>query len=78
MEQIHGQKSAYHVEGRFRKGIVGTRENLLERANGVLEGDKLAFKASEDLGNLERLRHETLNLTRTLHLKFRLVTNTTT
>ena len=52
---------------------MGTREDLLERADGVLERDKLALVTSEDLGDLERLRHETLDLTSTLDLNERVV-----
>lgn len=44
------------------------REDLLERANGILERNELALITSEDLGDLEGLRHETLNLTGTLNL----------
>jgi len=59
---------AYHVECGFRESIVGTRENLLEGADGVLERHELTLITSEDLGDLERLRHETLDLTSTLDL----------
>ena len=59
-----------HVEGGLRKVVVSTRENLLEGADGVLEGDELALITSEDLGDLERLRHETLDLTSTLDLGY--------
>lgn len=45
---------------------MGTRQDLLERADGVLEGNKTTLDTSEDLGDLERLRHETLDLTSTL------------
>jgi len=34
---------------------MGTRKDFLERADGVLERDELAFITSEDLGNLEGL-----------------------
>ena len=44
------------------------REDLLEGADSVLQGDKLALETGEDLRDLERLRHETLDLTRTLDL----------
>jgi len=47
---------------------VGTGEDLLEGADGVLEGHELALEASEDLSDLERLGHETLNLASTLDL----------
>ena len=58
----------YHVESRFREGIMCTREDLLEGANGVLERDELALVTSEDLSDGERLRHETLDFTSTLDL----------
>ena len=35
-------------------------KDLLEGADGVLQGDELAFVTSEDLGDSEGLRHETL------------------
>ena len=41
-------------------------KDLLEGADGVLERDKLALITSEDLSDLERLRHETLDLAGTL------------
>ena len=47
---------------------MGTGKDLLERPNGVLEGDKSALETGEDLGDRERLRHETLNLTSTFDL----------
>ena len=47
---------------------MGTSENLLERPNGILEGHKSTFETGEDLGDLERLRHETLDLTGTFDL----------
>jgi len=34
---------------------MGTRKDLLERADGILERNKLAFITREDLGNLEGL-----------------------
>ena len=43
-------------------------EDLLEGADGVLEGDELALETSEDLRDREGLRHETLDLTSTLDL----------
>lgn len=45
---------------------MGTREDLLEGADGVLERNETTLDTSEDLGDLERLRHETLDLTSTL------------
>ena len=43
-------------------------KDLLERADRLLQGDELALETSEDLGDLEGLRHETLDLTSTLDL----------
>ena len=48
---------------------MGASEDLLEGADGVLEGDELALITSEDLCDLEGLRHETLDLTSTLDLR---------
>ena len=45
-----------------------TAQDLLEGTNGVLQRHKLALVTSEDLGDLERLRHETLDFTSTLDL----------
>ena len=44
------------------------REDLLEGADGLLQGNELALETSEDLRDLEGLRHETLDLTSTLDL----------
>ena len=57
-----------HVESRLRKRVVLTRDDLLEGADRVLEWDELALVTGEDLCDLERLRHETLDLTSTLDL----------
>jgi hypothetical protein len=43
-------------------------ENLLEGADGIFERNELAFVSCEDLGDGERLRHETLDFTSTLDL----------
>ncbi len=43
-------------------------KDFTERADGVLQWNELAFVTSEDLGDLERLRHETLNLASTFDL----------
>ena len=43
-------------------------DDLLEGADSVLQRNELALVTSEDLCDLERLRHETLNLTRALDL----------
>lgn len=45
-----------------------TRDNLFEGANGILQRHKLALVTSEDLCDLERLRHETLDLARAFDL----------
>lgn len=58
-----------HVEGRLWETVVRTRKDLLEGSDGIFKGNELALIASEDLGNLERLGHETLDLTSTLNLK---------
>ena len=50
---------------------MGASEDLLKGADGILEGDELALITSEDLGNLEGLRHETLDLTSTLDLNWK-------
>lgn len=42
------------------------REDLLEGADRLLQRDELTLVAGEDLRDLERLRHETLDLTRAL------------
>ena len=44
------------------------RKNLLKGADGILERNELALITSEDLCDLERLRHETLDLTCALDL----------
>jgi hypothetical protein len=44
-------------------------ENLLEGTDSVLEGDELALITGKDLGDSERLRHETLDFTSTLDLR---------
>ena len=41
-------------------------KDLLERTDRLFQGDEFALETSEDLGDLERLRHETLDLTSTL------------
>ncbi len=45
-----------------------TRKNLLERADGFFQRDETTFVTGEDLSNLERLRHETLDLAGTFNL----------
>ena len=66
--RLHVLDRARHVEGRLGQGVVRAGEDLLEGADGVLEGHELALVASEDLRDLEGLRHETLDLTRALDL----------
>ena len=44
-------------------------QDLLEGSDGVLEGNEFTLVTREDLGDLEGLRHETLDLTSTLDLK---------
>ena len=71
--RLHVLDRARHVEGRLGQGVVRAREDLLEGADGVLEGHELALVASEDLRDLEGLRHETLDLTGTLDLVKRMI-----
>lgn len=47
-----------------------TTKDALEALDGFLEGHQLAQVASEDLGHLEWLRQETLDLTGTSHSEF--------
>lgn len=56
-----------YLEGGLREGIMGTGKDLLERR-------KFTLVTSEDLGDLERLQYETLDLTGTLDLEVSLVT----
>ncbi len=46
--------------------ITLTSKDSLEGSNGVLKGNKLTWDTSENLGDLERLGEETLDLTGTL------------
>lgn len=46
-----------------------TIENFLEGADCILQWYKLALITGEDLGDLERLRHETLDFTGTFDSK---------
>lgn len=55
-----------HVEGGLGESIVVTMEDLLAGGDSVLERDELTLDTSEDLGDSERLAHETLHLTGTL------------
>lgn len=52
-----------------------TRDDLLEGPDGILKGNELTLVTSEDLGDLERLRHEPLDLTGTFDLKRRTIIN---
>ena len=47
---------------------MGTGENLLKGTHGVFQRHEFTFITSENLGDLERLRHETLDFTSTLDL----------
>ena len=66
--RFHVLDRASHVEGRLGEGVVLSRDDLLERADRVLQWHKLALITREHLRDLERLRHETLDFTRTLDL----------
>ena len=66
--RLHILNRASHVERGLRERVVLSRDDLSEGADGVLERDELALVTSEDLCDLERLRHETLDLTCTLDL----------
>mmetsp|Transcript_2504 Transcript_2504/g.7899 ORF Transcript_2504/g.7899 Transcript_2504/m.7899 type:complete len:228 (+) Transcript_2504:208-891(+) len=58
---------ADHVERHLRQVVVLALEQALEAAERVGEGDKLARRAREDLGDVERLREEALDLARARH-----------
>ena len=47
--------------------IIVTIDNASETFNRVLKTDQLARRAGKYLGNVERLRQETLDLARTRH-----------
>src|SRR5579863_121757 len=53
-----------HVERGFRQMIVFAFDQALESLDGVLQVDKLAGRAGEDFGNVERLRKKALDLAR--------------
>jgi len=55
---------ADHVEGLLGQVVVGAREQPLEAGDGVDERDELARLAGEDLGDVEGLREEALDLGR--------------
>ena len=72
---LHILNRTRHVESRLRKRVVLTRDDLLEGPDGILKGNELTLVTSEDLGDLERLRHEPLDLTGTFDLKRRTIIN---
>ena len=49
-----------HVEGRLGNRVVLTVKDFLESVQGLLEGDKSSLDTSENLGDGEWLRHESL------------------
>ena len=61
-----GLDVANHVEGGLRKVICVALNDLLERPDRVLEVNQSSLDTSEDLGDGEWLREETLQLTGTL------------
>mmetsp|Transcript_48813 Transcript_48813/g.76186 ORF Transcript_48813/g.76186 Transcript_48813/m.76186 type:complete len:282 (+) Transcript_48813:149-994(+) len=54
---------ANHVESSLREVIIITSNKTLECGDGLLKGHELSRGASEHLSNVERLRHELLDLT---------------
>jgi hypothetical protein len=56
-------KTTLHVESSFGVGITSTFEELAEAFNGLLEVNKFAGVAREDLGHVEGLGEELLDLT---------------
>lgn len=61
-----GSEVANHVESTLGQVVTLTAEDGLEGRDGVLQVDELALDTSEDLGDGEGLRQETLDLTGTL------------
>jgi len=55
-----------HVEGVLGDVVVLTLEDLLESGDSLLEGDKTTLNTGENVGDSERLGHESLDLTGTL------------
>ena len=53
-----------HVKGTLGELIMLTVDDLLETLDGVLETDELTGGTGEDLSDVEGLRHELLDLTR--------------
>uniref|UniRef100_A0A6B0UTC5 Putative secreted protein n=1 Tax=Ixodes ricinus TaxID=34613 RepID=A0A6B0UTC5_IXORI len=60
---VHLLNGAHHVEGHFRQVVQLTFQDLVEATDGLVDGHKLASLAGEDLGHLEGLGEETLDLT---------------
>src|SRR5262245_60333103 len=58
---------ADHVEGGFGQVVVVARDDALEGLDGVLELHEHARRAGEDLGDVERLAEEALDLARAGH-----------
>src|SRR5690349_24254353 len=58
---------AHHVEGGFRQAVVLARDDALERLDRVLELHEHARRPGEDLGDMEGLAEETLDLARARH-----------
>jgi hypothetical protein len=59
---MHFVDAALHIEVAFRDVVELAVEDHLESAHRVLDRDILAGGAGEDLGNVERLGKETLDL----------------
>ena len=55
---------ANHVERALRKVVVGPADDLIESLDGIREADELTGRAGEDLGDVEGLAHELLDLAR--------------
>src|SRR5438105_15406854 len=58
---------ADHVEGLLRKRVALAVHDHLEALDRVLESHVLARRSGEDLGHVERLREEALDLARAPH-----------
>lgn len=56
---------AHHVEGNLRQVVVFTLKDGVETLDGLSKRHELASLAGEDFGDLEGLRHETLDLSGT-------------
>src|SRR5436853_7835966 len=59
--------AADHVEGALRKMVVLAVDDRLERADRILDLHELAGDAGEDLGDVEGLREEALQLAGPVH-----------